>query len=162
MLDDDLSSSPVSARLESNEQILWSSHITDTEGMFEVTTQVGGKHRLCLENGKHFKGDGLDRHIGWAIRVRKQARALGENMIGPDQERALKLVNWAEDLGEEWETLLDHYGYLRDREATHAILSTSIISRVIRWTILEGLTLLLIALAQVMYLRKFFEKRRYL
>ena len=31
-----------------------------------------------------------------------------------------------------------------------------------RWTILEGLTLLLIALAQVMYLRKFFEKRRYL
>ena len=128
--------------------------------MFEVTTQVGGKHHLCLENGKHFKGDGLERHIGWAIQVRKQARALGENMIGPDQERALKLVNWAEVLGNEWETLLDHYGYLRDQEVMFAILSTSIISQVIRWTVLEGLTLLWIALAQVMYLRMPFEKRR--
>lgn len=162
LLDDDLSSTPISARLESDEKILWSSHSTDTEGIFEVTTHVGGKHRLCLENGKHFKDDGLQRHIGWAIRVRKQARALQEDVIGPDQERALELVNWAEALGEEWESLLDHYGYLRDRETTHTVMSASIMSRVVRWTILEGLSLFLIAFCQVMYLRKFFEKRRYL
>jgi len=163
LLDDDLSSTPISARLESDEQILWSSHSTDTEGMFEVTTKVGGKHRLCLENGKHFRGDGLDRHVGWAIRVRKQAtRALEEGVLGPDQERALELVSWAESLSLDWESMLDHYGYLRDRETAHTIMSDSIMSRVVRWTILEGLTLLLIALAQVMYLRKFFEKRRYL
>jgi hypothetical protein len=150
--------------LESDEAILWSSHSTETEGIFEVTTHVGGKHRLCLENGKHFKDDGLQRHIGWAIRVRKQQalRSLREDVVGPDQERALDLVYLAESLEEEWDSLLDHYGYLRDRETTHTVMSASIMTRVVRWTILEGLSLFFIAFCQVMYLRKFFEKRRYL
>jgi emp24/gp25L/p24 family/GOLD len=41
-------------------------------------------------------------------------------------------------------------------------LSDSIMGRVMRWTLFEAATLMLIALGQVLYLRKFMETRRYL
>jgi hypothetical protein len=165
MLDDGLSADPIGARLENDEKVLWSSKPGDSEGTFEYTAESEArKYRFCLENGKHLVSkDNLDRTVGWAVRVRNKApRALEDSEAGPDPKRAQQLVQWASNLQEEWETLLDHYSFLRTREATHKVLTDQIMGRLIRWTIFEGVTLALIAGAQILYLRKFMETRRYL
>jgi hypothetical protein len=162
MLDDGLSSKPFGARLENSESVVWTSKPGDTEGTFEVAIKEGGLHRLCLENGKHFPPDGMDRTVGWAVRVRRPSRALDDSEEGPDGQRALQMAEWASDLQEEWETLLDHYTFLKTRETTHTELTGQIMRRVVRWTIFEGATLALIATGQILYLRKFMETRRYL
>lgn len=173
MLDDGLSPKPVQARVEDSEKVLWHSEMGDIEGYFEIITtddegeealgNGSGMHRFCLENGKHLFSDGNERTIGWAVRVRPWApRALDDGVAGPDQERALNLVQSAGELQDEWETLLDHYGFLHTREAHHKVLTSQTLGRVIRWTFVEGLLLTLIALGQVLYLRKFMETRRFL
>jgi len=157
-----MSPRPIGARLENDEKVLWSSKSGEREGTFEMEISEGGLHRFCLENGKHFTPDGLDRTVGWAIRVRSFSRALEDQEEGPGGQRALHLAEWASDLQEAWETLLDHYSFLKTREAVHSELTDSIVGRVMRWTLFEAATLTLIATGQVLYLRKFMETRRYL
>jgi hypothetical protein len=164
VLDDDLSAAPISARLEAmgGTGVLWTSSPGESEQLFEVHTDSSLEYKFCLENGVRLQGDGLDRHVGWALRLRHPERSLPQDEQGPDTARALALVDLAADLSSEWASLLDHYGYLRSREFAHRILSEEIMSRVVRWTVVEGMVLLLIALGQILYLRKFFERRRYL
>eukprot|EP00546_Thalassionema_frauenfeldii_P009181 CAMPEP_0178922360 /NCGR_PEP_ID=MMETSP0786-20121207/16107_1 /TAXON_ID=186022 /ORGANISM="Thalassionema frauenfeldii, Strain CCMP 1798" /LENGTH=220 /DNA_ID=CAMNT_0020596709 /DNA_START=69 /DNA_END=731 /DNA_ORIENTATION=+ len=164
MLDDELSPDPVSVRLENSQTVLWSSRMGDSEGIFEIVAEEGGRHQFCLENGKRFKSrDGLERTIGWAVRVKtSHPRSLRNGEQGPDAERAASLADQASELQEAWETLLDHYGFLRTREGIHKILSDQIMGRVVHWTMFEGVTLALIAGGQILYLRKFMETRRYL
>lgn len=163
LLDDQYSAFPVVARLENDEKVLWTSQLGDREGVFTQQVEVdSGVHRFCLENGKRQLADRVGRTIGWSIRVRPVPRALDEHEAGPDELRALHLAEWASELQEEWETLADHYSFLRTREAVHSELSDSIMGRVMRWTLFEAATLMLIALGQVLYLRKFMETRRYL
>mmetsp|Transcript_28120 Transcript_28120/g.31117 ORF Transcript_28120/g.31117 Transcript_28120/m.31117 type:complete len:225 (+) Transcript_28120:65-739(+) len=163
-LDDELPADPVSVSLENSQKILWSSRMGDSEGTFEIEAEEGGLHRFCLENGKRNPSrDNLDRNIGWAIRVTpSHPRSLRDDEQGPDALRAVKLADEARELQEAWETLLDHYGFLRTREAFHNTLSNQIMTRVVRWTFLEGMVLVLIAGGQILYLRKFMETRRYL
>lgn len=149
--------------MESDEKVLWTSEPGDREGTFALQVDVeSGVHRFCLENGKHQNADELDRNIGWSIRVRPVPRALDENEAGPDEMRALQLAEWASEFQEEWDTLADHYSFLKTREALHTELSESIMGRVMRWTLFEAATLMLIATGQILYLRKFMETRRYL
>jgi emp24/gp25L/p24 family/GOLD len=157
-----MSSDPIVARFESDTTVLWSSTPGDPEGTFELEVHDGGLHRFCLENGKHEMGDGLDRTIGWAVRVRPLARSLGEGEEGPDALRALNLADWASELQDQWQTLLDHYSFMKAREVMHTELTDSILGRVVRWTIFEAVTLILIATGQILYLRKFMETKRYL
>ena len=161
VLDDELTPQPVQARVENSEKVLWHSMEGDFEGTFEVPAR-DVVHRFCIENGKHLVSDGYDRTVGWALRVRPRPRALDEDEEGPDNERAMEMVDYASELQEEWETLLDHYGFLRTREVQHKILTDQILARVMRWTVLEGGLVALIALGQVLYLRKFMETRRFL
>jgi hypothetical protein len=161
VLEDDESAEDVSVTLKDERQrVLWKSVPGESEGTFELHVNKGGRFSLCLLNNGD-KEDG-ERTVGFALRVRGRSRALGDKEQGPDGEKALELISWAEELTEEWHTLLDHYDYLRSREAVHEELGDKIFKRVMRWTLVEAGLLVTIACAQVMYFRAFFEKRRYL
>jgi hypothetical protein len=56
----------------------------------------------------------------------------------------------------------DHYDYLRSREAVQRDLVEATLGRVVRWTVLEAVLLIGIAFVQVLFYRKFFEKKHYL
>jgi len=73
-----------------------------------------------------------------------------------------KLIDSAARLQANLEDISDHQSYMRARETSHRELSEKTFARVVRWTFLEGLVLLFVAGGQVMYLRKFFEKKRML
>jgi hypothetical protein len=81
---------------------------------------------------------------------------------GPDAKRALELVQRSVMINNDWQNLVDHFDFLRNREAQHAMLSSQILSRVMGWTLLEAALVVTMAIGQVMYWKKLFEQRRYL
>lgn len=65
-------------------------------------------------------------------------------------------------INNDWENLVDHFDFLRNRESQHQVLTSQILRRVMGWTLFEAGLVICMALGQVMYWKKFFEQRRYL
>eukprot|EP00563_Minutocellus_polymorphus_P013988 CAMPEP_0181048994 /NCGR_PEP_ID=MMETSP1070-20121207/15729_1 /TAXON_ID=265543 /ORGANISM="Minutocellus polymorphus, Strain NH13" /LENGTH=217 /DNA_ID=CAMNT_0023127809 /DNA_START=109 /DNA_END=762 /DNA_ORIENTATION=+ len=165
-LDDELSADPLRVTLfDADEKKLWSSPLGAPEGTFSVAS-TGGRNMLCITNGIEYDddtGDEDDRTVGFAIRVRPATvRAQDDNVEGPDTRVMTNLIEMSEDLLDDFQDLNDHQAYLKVREAEHRDLTEATYSRIVRWTVLEALVLMAIAGGQVMYLKKFFEQKRYL
>ena len=105
--------------------------------------------------------DGIDREIGFSIHVVPPVRGI-EGEAGPDDRLTSHLIELSEKLMEGLDTMTDHQEYMRERENRHTLLADSTFNRVVHWTFLEALLLILISFGQVLYLKKFFEQRRYL
>jgi len=176
ILDDELSADPISVVLyNSNRNDVWHSVPGSSEGTFSISGK--GIHELCISNGLGGSGpggrgrkaiqraDGNERTVGFAVRVKAPKRAkVGDNSSeeGPEDERTSNLISMSDTLLEGFYTMQDHQEYLKDREAKHQLLTTQTYGRIMRWTCLEALVLCFIAGGQVMYLKKFFEKKTYL
>merc|ERR1719410_780253 len=107
--------------------------------------------------------DGIDRHVGFSVRVVPiQRDAPEEGKEGPGDESTVRLIEMSSELLNWIESLGDHHDYMRHRESVHRDLAEATFRRVIRWTLLEALVLVLVSSGQVVYLKKFFEQRRYL
>lgn len=144
---------------------VWRSKSGASEGTFSLFGT--GKYQLCIQNGSMGNDDyfapkdGIDREVGFAIRVVPPERGL-EGEAGPDDRLTANLLEKSARLMMGLNTLSDHQEYMREREFKHTTLANATFNRVVQWTMLEALVLMLIACGQVLYLRKFFEQRRYL
>mmetsp|Transcript_52634 Transcript_52634/g.63371 ORF Transcript_52634/g.63371 Transcript_52634/m.63371 type:complete len:225 (-) Transcript_52634:138-812(-) len=167
-LDDNIPPDPIAVTLYKEEGMItaWKSVPGASEGTFAMLAT--GRHLLCIRNGPDSgddmspMGDGLDRRVGFSIRVVPLQRGRNTEEAGPDDEKTAKLIELTNVLTEGLETMMDHQAYLRNREAVHRDLTEMTFQRVVRWTILEAVVLVAVAGGQVIYLRKFFEQRRYL
>lgn len=128
------------------------------------------KYELCLElvrnNNKNADTDDEATtqalEVGWSLRVDRDGGTLEDGQAGPDAPRALSLLQSARSVESQWHNLVDHYVYLRTREALAGQLGQHIQQRVVGWTILEATLVVLMAVGQVWYWKKFLETRRYL
>mmetsp|Transcript_2598 Transcript_2598/g.3990 ORF Transcript_2598/g.3990 Transcript_2598/m.3990 type:complete len:244 (+) Transcript_2598:40-771(+) len=172
-LDDNISPDPVSVILyDERMNVMWRSQRAVPEDTFSVATS--GRFSYCISNGFDGdddisgKADGIPRNIGFTIRVREPQRGLdfntqnGTKTEGPDDFKTAQLLKATAKLIEGLETMEDHQSYLRSREASHRDLVERTFRRVVRWTVLEAIVLVCVSGGQVMYLKKFFEQRRYL
>lgn len=135
------------------------------EGTFQLdaaAVKPDTRYGLCFENNESTEDEENEFDVGFSIHVTKAPRTLKDEEIGPDGERALQLVNKATRIHQDWSNLLDHYEYVRNREAMHQEMNDSILSRLSRWTYIEALLVVGMATCQVMYWKRFFETRRYL
>jgi hypothetical protein len=114
--------------------------------------------------------DGQNRDIGFSIRVTPLAGTQAdlkqkENTEG-ENDRAAKqssqLTNLSYTLRDRMELLLDHQEYIKNREANHRHVVEETFTMVMKWTVLEAMVLMGVACAQVFYLKRFFETKRYL
>ncbi len=85
-----------------------------------------------------------------------------EGAAAPDDRLTSHLIEFSANLIEGVHTITDHKEYIRERENRHTVLADSTFNRVVEWTFLEAIVLVLISCGQVLYLKKFFEQRRYL
>jgi emp24/gp25L/p24 family/GOLD len=146
---------------------IWESPRGSKEGVFSVTLDANVNFvELCFDIEKDVDDDVVEEDgmpVGFNVYVHPVLeRTLPEGELGPDAQRALDLVSEADEVLLNWRTLLDHFDYLRVREAQHAMLSVQIMSRVMHWTLLEAVLVVSMAIGQVLYWKKFFEQRRYL
>ena len=151
-------------RNEQTKDIKWESSNDQTEGDFRLTVDPG-LYSLCISSEGAPDVDEASRdytRVGFSLRWIPPPRALPEGEEGPEAKRALALVETALNIHQDWQNMLDHYSFLRTREANHRELIEAIFSRLWKWTLIEAALVVLMAICQVMYLRKFFEQRRYL
>jgi len=148
---------------------VWSSDPNLSVEDFTVAVEGRTRYRLCMESNALQEQDvdddnlsNFDIQVGFDLRVQTEARALPDEELGPDAQRALDLVKAAAATERQWQNLLDHFDFLRNREAIHRQLSNQINSRVMGWTIIEAVLVVTMAIGQVWYWKTFFEQRRYL
>mmetsp|Transcript_22248 Transcript_22248/g.36137 ORF Transcript_22248/g.36137 Transcript_22248/m.36137 type:complete len:220 (+) Transcript_22248:89-748(+) len=166
-LDDLIPSDPMGVILYDQKMApVWRSQQGASEGTFSI--YGSGKYELCFQNGRAGSDDyfapqdGIDREVGFALRVVLPNRALGDKEVGPDNRLTSNLLRLSDKLMEGMQTMADHQEYMREREIRHTRLADTTFSRVVQWTVLEAIVLVLISCGQVLYLKKFFEQRRYL
>ena len=146
-------------------QTLWHSEEDEHEEDFRLTVDAVGKYELCFELETDPENDEYAETyaVGFNLRLTPAVeRALDEQAAGPDTLQALALIESARAVEGNWNNLVDHYVYLRNRENAAVQLSQQIQDRVMGWTILEALLVITISVGQVLYWKKFFETRRYL
>ena len=165
-MDDDVDGSMIKAtvRDDKSQDIKWKSEADQTEGAFRVEVDPS-RYSLCISSDVADGGEEVERdatHVGFALRWTPPPRALAEGEEGPEAKRALQLVQTASYIDENWQNLVDHYDFLRTRESNHREMIEAIFTRLWKWTLVEAILVVFMAYVQVMYLRKFFEQRRYL
>jgi len=166
-LDDEISPAPIGVTLYDSKQTpIWRSQRGASEGTFSITGS--GKFELCIQNGRQGSDDyvadkdGFDRQVGFAVRVVPPSSRGQDGEAGPDNRLTTNLLDLSANLMEGLHTMSDHQEYMRERENRHALLADMTLNRIMQWTILEAIVLTLISCGQVLYLKKFFEQRRYL
>jgi hypothetical protein len=142
---------------------LYKSTDEQSEGLFSLQLQPHQRVQLCFDV---MTMDDVDAttiaKVGFNVRLEPELRSLPENVIGPDAQRGLTHIKAAASIQADWYNMLDHFDFLRHREAVHDLLQDSIMSRVMAWTVAEACLVTFTAVAQVAYWKKFFEQRRYL
>lgn len=167
-LDDGIDESAVSAWVEgANGSKLWKAKHDETEENFAflVDPKETPKARFCMAYSMADDDDApSDVYFGFNLRVTSMARerTLDAGEEGPDAERALDLLDEAEEIHDDWRNLLDHFDFLRNREAVHMKVTNQIENRVMFWSLIEAGLVVSMSVGQVLYWRRFFEQRRYL
>lgn len=155
VLDDNLSADPVVVKIFDGDsmEVLYESKRSQSEDIFQVPVTTGGRFYICVQNGvDHDSEDELDRKVGLEVRV---------SPLPSQDGGAQSLLVAAEELQEKLKNLQNHHDYMRDREAAHRETTELTYTNVVRWSLLEFFVLLGIAVSQIVVLRVFFEKRRY-
>jgi hypothetical protein len=148
-----------------NGEFLYQGPTGTREGTFKIDeVPPNSRYALCFQNNDEANTDDDEDEfdVGFSIRVSNLPRGLEDGEIGPDSERALKLVEKASDIHQDWGSMADHYDFVRNREAIHQEMNDAILSRLTRWTYIEAFLVIGMATGQVMYWKKFFETTRYL
>eukprot|EP00559_Dactyliosolen_fragilissimus_P005907 CAMPEP_0184861294 /NCGR_PEP_ID=MMETSP0580-20130426/6008_1 /TAXON_ID=1118495 /ORGANISM="Dactyliosolen fragilissimus" /LENGTH=234 /DNA_ID=CAMNT_0027358723 /DNA_START=140 /DNA_END=844 /DNA_ORIENTATION=+ len=84
----------------------------------------------------------------------------GKKVSADQQKDALMQIS--SDLMDKMNLLQDHNQYIKERESMHRDVIEQTFSMILSWTLLEALVLVIVSITQVMYLKKFFETKRYL
>lgn len=133
------------------------------EGDFKLEhIKASSRFSVCFQNNASTEDEENEFDVGFNIRFHNPVRTLDEGVSGPDAERASQLVEKAWEIDQDWEILVDHFEFLRNREGIHYEMNNQIMTRLKHWTYFEALLVVVMAMGQVMYWKKFFEKRRYL
>jgi hypothetical protein len=149
-LDDHLSPDPVTVKvLDHDNVVLYASQKGLSEDIFRVEAE--GRLNVCVQNGlTHTSQDDLHRSVGVSLQVTAKSNS------------TFALLGAAQNLHDKLWDLQAHHDYMRNREEAHREITEQTFTYVVRWTIVEFVALVVIAIAQVMALRTFFEKKRYI
>lgn len=131
----------------------------DEEGNFEFVAETEGDQTLCFTNDHATE----IRSIGFAFRPDSQDLLTSEDVAGEaaTEENVKAMIDVANDLTQGLDMLRDHQEYMRAREEQHRNTVSSINSKVYWWTLAEAVILVGMAVWQILYIRTFFEVKRY-
>lgn len=166
MLNDDVDSYELAVKISKldNGESLYESPAGIQEGDFTLEhVQSSSKFSLCFQNNADNDDIENEFDLGFIVRFDKRpTRTLDDKVSGPDGERASQLIDKAAKIHQNWNILQDHFDFLRNREGIHYGMNEEIMNRLSRWTYIEAFLVITMSVGQVMYWKKFFEKRRYL
>ncbi|CAJ1938872.1 unnamed protein product [Cylindrotheca closterium] len=170
MLEDGLSPKPISVLVTDaqDSRTLYRSRTNVRKGSFKVEANPREKIYICVQNGlvaagnKNIqrkgktKSDGLPRLVGLDISV--EERDLHDEI----HQTHSKILSKAVMLSKELTKLKNHHEYMRAREAKHRETVEHTFSKLLGWALAQASGVILIAVGQILYLKRFLERRRYM
>lgn len=166
VLHDDVDSYELAVKISKldNGESLYESPADIQEGDFTLEdVQPSSKFSICFQNNADDDDIENEFDLGFNVRFDKRpTRTLDDGVSGPDGERASQLIDKAAKIHQNWNILQDHFDFLRNREGIHYGMNEEIMNRLSRWIYIEAFLVIAMSVGQVMYWKKFFEKRRYL
>ena len=172
LLDDDLRSEPVSIVVTNADatERKYRSRRRARSGDFKVEIEGKGITYICVENGivlnqdekdsdtkkSKYAADEFPRTVGFDFDVEE----INVNKELHDGYRGI--FDMASGLTRELGKLRSHHEYMRTREAKHREIVEKTFSKLMIWVLMQCGGVTLLAVAQVMYLRRFLEKKRYM
>jgi len=149
--------------------ILYRSTPGEPTGSFRVPVKPGHGYWMCLQNSAHAPDnqdtepehpDHKTRLVGFTYRLQELHEkpaplAFTEENKDEWMEKSMQVEN-------EIKTLVNHHEYLQMREAKHRFVVEQTFSSLMFWSLAEAMLVILGAVGQVMYFRRFLEQKRYL
>lgn len=168
MLEDGLSPKPLSVLVTDahDSRTLYRSRTAVRSGSFKVEANPREKIYICVQNGLVYAGnksvqrkgktksDGLPRTVGLDFSV--EERDLHDEI----HQAHSKILSKSVMLSKELTKLKNHHDYMRAREAKHRETVEYTFSKLLGWALLQASGVVLIAVGQVLYLKRFLERRR--
>jgi len=151
-----------------NEKIIYRSNGQAT-GSFRVPVKPGNGYWMCLQNSNHAPDnqesepehpDHKTRMVGFTYTLRDIHERPAPLAFSEDNSSDWMQKSAAVE--EELKMLVSHHEYLQVREAKHRSVVEQTFSSLLFWSVLEALLVILGAVGQVMYFRRFLEKKRFL
>ena len=149
--------------------ILYRSVPGEPIGLFRVPVKPGSGYWMCLQNSAHApdNAEQEQEHPDHKPRMVGFTYTLQEIYEKPpplafSEENTVEWLEKSSLVEHELKTLVNHHEYLQMREAKHRFVVEQTFSALLFWSVLEALLVILGAVSQVMYFRRFLERKRYL
>lgn len=137
---------------------------------FQIAVGPQQKYWLCVQNDPyHHYGDSemaqdthpddKDRQVGFGYRIQTMAQKAAD-VTSLDSH----VVQWDQisgDISKATQHLMQHFEYMRTRESEHRTVVEKTFSDIFLGAVVEATVVLLVALGQVLYFRRFLETKRY-
>lgn len=170
LLNTNLSPEPLLVYIMEGEKVVWHSKPNTPFDSFQATLKEGHKYWLCLQNSSHspLAPDGQEeaehmdekeRQVGFSYRVHRDASKapkLGEDW---SDEKTEDWLDVAMDLEDDLSDYYDHFDYVKKRESDHRNLVEQTFSDILTWTLIEATMVILSAVGQVFFYRRYLEKK---
>lgn len=157
--------------MDEHEKVYFQSTTGKISDVYQVAVGPNQKYWICIQNDAwHHYGlkemdqskhpDDKDREVGFGYRIQTMVKKASD-VIDLDQHS----TTWSQiaaDLHLSTEHLMEHYQYMRIKEARHREVVEKTFSDIFLGSVAEAVMTLVVALGQVFYLRRFLEKKRYL
>ena len=120
-----------------------------SEGSFAIDIEgSAGEYRMCIENNSE---SGEVQTVAFNFRT-TTAEEKNFKYTGLEQE--------LHELAEGLDLLRDHQSYMNQRERVHQEALENINAKVVFWTVLEAVVVIVMAFWQIRYISTFFETKR--
>jgi p24 family protein beta-1 len=157
---------------DATETIIWSK-LGSVQDTFQVNLPGGPsapkRYWMCFQNSRYIPNthveepnhpDDRDRTVGFSYHlVRTEANTI--SLLWKDQN----IAAWndhSNQVQNDMQTIVDYHQYLKLRESNHRTLVEETFNSVLNWTLIEAGMVILAALGQIFYFRRFLENKTYM
>jgi hypothetical protein len=123
----------------------------DSGDAFQFDAILEGDYTMCLHYDKEMSDDTEERILAFNFRATNSAPGFKKDYNGFESE--------LDALQRGLDTLKHHHAYMSQREDVHKTALDTINFKVLCWTIMESIILIVTAIWQIKYIGSFFERK---
>ena len=151
------------------EEIRYQNNHGRGRGAFRIPANPSQPYWICVQNnsrgpededGEH--PDHQPRTVGLTYQLEFSEASSSLDPLDPHNQKLQIWLDHAGDMQRELRGLLDHFSYMKTREAMQREIVERTFTETMTWTVFEAFMVCLAALGQVFYMRSFLEKKRYM
>lgn len=152
--------------MDVHDKVLYQSDAGRERDNFHLPIQPLSKYWLCVQNAVDWREgeeeepqhpDELPRTVGLSYYVK--APTIVQKTDGDMDKKHNEWMGRAQALSLTLQNLVDHQAYMRLREASHREVTEQTFTDVLLWTLAEAAVVCIVAAGQILYFRKYLEKK---